>query len=208
VIGLVVLSIVRTFARLDTVAIIERGKLGMETQSHKAAVRRSLTRPLSTLTFYLRHRRQGLAMVLIMGLMILGVACINYINLSTARSVRRAKEIGLRKTFGSGKRYLIAQLMMESLLTVIAAGLLALIFVILTMPFFNEFTQKDFVIRDLITWEIILTFIITIIITTLVAGGFPAFYMTRFEPAIVMRGHFKQKSTSGTFRKILTIVQF
>lgn len=145
---------------------------------------------------------------IIIAIMILGVACINYINLSTARSVRRAKEIGLRKTFGSGKRYLIAQLMMESLLTVIAAGLLALIFVILTMPFFNEFTQKDFVIRDLITWKIILTFIITIIITTLVAGGFPAFYMTRFEPAIVMRGHFKPKSTSGTFRKILTIVQF
>jgi ABC-type lipoprotein release transport system permease subunit len=74
VIGLVVLSIVRTFARLDAVAIIERGKLGTETQSHKAAVRRSLVKPLSTLTFYLRHRRRGLAMVLIMGLMILGVA--------------------------------------------------------------------------------------------------------------------------------------
>jgi putative ABC transport system permease protein len=74
VIGLVVLSIARTFARLDSVAIVERGKLGTENQGHRAAAKRSQVKPLSTLTFYLRHRRRGLAMVSIMGLMILGVA--------------------------------------------------------------------------------------------------------------------------------------
>lgn len=141
-------------------------------------------------------------------IMILSVACINYINMTTARSIRRAKEIGLRKTFGSGKPYLIAQFLMESFLTVAIAAILALILVILFLPFYNNLTQKDFTVIDLISIEIVVTFIFTIIFTTLVAGGYPALYMTGFEPATVLRGHFKQKAQSGIFRKILTTVQF
>ena len=141
-------------------------------------------------------------------LMILGVACINYVNLTTARSVRRAKEIGLRKTFGSGKKILAAQFLMESLLTVAAAGVIALLLVIVVLPFYNDLTLKDFTISDVFSPEILMVFAITLVVTTIVAGGYPALYMSRFEPAIVLRGHFKQKSHSGLFRKILTTVQF
>ncbi len=152
--------------------------------------------------------RRYVYVFIVIAIMILGVACINYINLTTARSVRRAKEIGLRKTFGSGKRYLIAQFMMESLLTVICAGIVALIFVVIVLPFYNDVTGKDFTFYDIFSWQVFVTFLATLIITTVLAGGYPAFSMIRFDPATVLRGHFRQKSTSGTFRKVLTTVQF
>ena len=140
--------------------------------------------------------------------MILAVACINYINMTTARSVRRAKEIGLRKTFGSGKPYLITQFMVESFITVVLAALLALLLVLVFMPYFNDLTQKDFGLADIFSVEILSIFAAIILITTFIAGFYPALYMTGFEPASVLSGNFKQKSGSGLFRKILTTAQF
>ncbi len=141
-------------------------------------------------------------------IMILAVACINYINMTTARSVRRAKEIGLRKTFGSGKLYLMTQFMMESFMTVLIAGVLALLLVIVFLPYFNDLTQKDFVMSDLFSVQILTTFAAIILFTTLIAGLYPALYMTGFQPAAVLKGNFSQKSNSGMFRKILTTLQF
>ena len=141
-------------------------------------------------------------------IMILAVACINYINMTTARSVRRAKEIGLRKTFGSGKPYLMIQFMVESFLTVLIAAIIALVLVLASLPYFNDLTQKDFVMGDLFSMQILSIFSAIILVTTFIAGFYPALYMTGFQPAVVLKGNLSQRSSTGLFRKILTTLQF
>ena len=143
----------------------------------------------------------------IIGVFVLLLACINFMNLSTARSEKRAKEVGIRKTVGSLRKQLIFQFFSESFLTVIFSFALSLLFVRLLLPFFNSVADKQMSILwgNPYFWTISLAFII---FTALVAGSYPAFYLSSFRPVQVLKGTFKAGRFAGLPRKALVVVQF
>ena len=141
-------------------------------------------------------------------LLILVVACINYINLATARSVTRAKEIGLRKTFGGIRSQLFFQFMVESFMMVCGAALFALLLVALFLSPFNDMTGKTFTIGHLFNGQMLLIVAGIIGLVTLLAGSYPAMFVSGFQPATVLKGKFAFRKGSNTFRQFLTTVQF
>ena len=143
----------------------------------------------------------------IIAVFVLLLACINFMNLSTARSEKRAKEVGIRKTVGSLRKQLIIQFFSESLLTVVFSFALSLLFVQLLLPFFNSVADKQMSILWInpYFWTISLLFII---FTALVAGSYPAFYLSSFRPVKVLKGTFKAGRFAALPRKALVVVQF
>ncbi|HVU57599.1 MAG TPA: ABC transporter permease [Puia sp.] len=143
----------------------------------------------------------------IIGLFVLLLACINFMNLSTARSEKRAKEVGIRKTVGSRRRQLIFQFFAESLLTVGFAFVLSLLFAQLALPFFNSVSEKDMHIlwNKPLFWLASIVFIVT---TAAIAGSYPAFYLSSFRPVNVLKGTFKASRFAAVPRKALVVLQF
>jgi ABC-type antimicrobial peptide transport system permease subunit len=143
----------------------------------------------------------------IIGFFVLLLACINFMNLSTARSEKRAREVGLRKTIGSLRAQLIFQFFCESLLTVIFAFMIALLFAWLALPFFNGVADKQMSIPWTHPgfWVLCVSFIV---LTALVAGSYPAFYLSSFKPVKVLKGTFKAGRFAAIPRKVLVVVQF
>jgi len=140
-------------------------------------------------------------------LFILLIACINFMNLTTARSVKRAKEIGLRKVVGSTRSYLIMQFYCESLLYAFLAMLLSIVLLILLLPAFNEFTSKH--ITSPFTQISFWVFLLTIIsVTALLAGSYPAIYLSSLSPIRILKGKLQFTQGSVLFRKSLTVFQF
>ncbi|OKS85551.1 ABC transporter permease [Mucilaginibacter polytrichastri] len=141
------------------------------------------------------------------GLFVLLLACINFMNLSTARSEKRAKEVGIRKALGSLQRELIIQFYCESLLVAVFAFALALVLVQLVIPFFNIVADKDIAILwgNPLFW---LTGIGFTFITGLIAGSYPALYLSSFNPVKVLKGTFKAGRFAAIPRKVLVVVQF
>jgi putative ABC transport system permease protein len=143
----------------------------------------------------------------ILGLMVLLIACINFMNLSTARSEKRAKEVGVRKAVGSGRKQLISQFLSESMLIAALAFFLALGIVIIALPYFNKLTDKQMSLQisSPIFWIIMIAFTV---ITGLLAGSYPAFYLSSFSPVRVLKGNLKAGSSSSLPRKLLVVLQF
>src|SRR5580698_7523182 len=143
----------------------------------------------------------------ILGIIVLLIACINFMNLSTARSEKRAKEVGVRKAVGSGRKQLISQFLSESMLISALAFVLALGIVIIALPFFNKLTDKamSLQIASPLFWMIMIVFTI---ITGLLAGSYPAFYLSSFNPVRVLKGNLKAGRSSSLPRKILVVLQF
>src|SRR5664279_2450005 len=143
----------------------------------------------------------------ILGLVVLLIACINFMNLSTARSEKRAKEVGVRKAVGSERRQLISQFLNESILIAACSFVLALGIVILALPYFNKLTDKDMSLQlaNPLFWLIMISFTI---ITGLLAGSYPAFYLSSFNPVRVLKGNLKAGQSSSLARKILVVLQF
>jgi len=143
----------------------------------------------------------------IIGVFVLLLACINFMNLSTARSEKRAKEVGIRKTIGSLRRQLILQFFSESFLTVLFSFALSLLLVQLALPFFNEVADKQMSIlwSNHFFWLLCAAFII---FTALIAGSYPAFYLSSFKPVKVLKGTFKAGRFAALPRKVLVVVQF
>lgn len=139
---------------------------------------------------------------------ILLIACINFMNLSTARSARRASEVGLRKVMGANRTSLIKQFMGESFLLAFLALILGVVFVEVLLPYFNDFVNKDLVLNYLtdIKWTLGLIGIVTFI--GLVAGSYPALFLSSFQPAVVLKGSFKAGGAHEWFRSGLVVVQF
>jgi putative ABC transport system permease protein len=136
------------------------------------------------------------------------IACINYMNLTTARSARRAKEIGIRKVAGSTKKQLIAQFLSESLLTALVAVLLSMVLVILFLPVFNTLAGKSFSIHTLLQpFNIFLLFCI-LLFTGLVGGSYPAFYLSGFQPVSILKGALSKASGNVNLRRTLVVLQF
>ena len=138
---------------------------------------------------------------------ILLIACINFMNLSTARSEKRAKEVGIRKVVGAQKNSLVSQFLGESILLAFLAGILALITVQLCLPAFNTLTQKQLHVEysNIYFWIAGLSFIL---FTGVLAGSYPAFYLSSFQPVKVLKGTFKAAHAAINPRKILVVLQF
>ncbi len=137
---------------------------------------------------------------------ILLIACINFMNLSTARSEKRAKEVGVRKVMGAEKSALIWQFLGESFMMCVMALILALMLVQILLPYFNELTQKNIHFFDepgLLFWIVGLT-----LLTGLFAGLYPAFYLSAFKPVSVLKGKIINSFSATAFRKGLVIFQF
>ncbi len=138
---------------------------------------------------------------------ILFIACINFMNLSTARSEKRAKEVGIRKVAGALKKSLVAQFLIESIIISAIAGILALIIVQFSLPAFNQLTQKQLFI-DYGNFYFWLASIGFILFTGMLAGSYPAFFLSNFRPVAVLKGTFKKVNALVTPRKILVVSQF
>ena len=143
----------------------------------------------------------------IIGVFVLLLACINFMNLSTARSEKRAREVGIRKTVGSSRKQLILQFFSESLLTVVFAFALSLLLVQLMLPFFNQVADKQMSVlwTNPFFWLLSIVFII---ITALVSGSYPALYLSSFRPVKVLKGTFKAGRYAAIPRKVLVVLQF
>ncbi|MDB5119892.1 MAG: FtsX-like permease family protein [Sphingobacteriales bacterium] len=143
----------------------------------------------------------------IIGIFVLLLACINFMNLSTARSEKRAKEVGIRKTVGSLRWQLIGQFLSESILVAFFALLLSIALVQLLLPFFNGMADKKMFIPfgNLSFWMIILIFTL---LTGLISGSYPAFYLSGFKPIKVLKGTYRVGKYASLPRKILVVIQF
>lgn len=143
----------------------------------------------------------------IIGAFVLLLACINFMNLSTARSEKRAKEVGIRKAIGSLRTQLIGQFLMESVFFSLLAFLLALVLVQLSLPFFNGLAGKQMSLfwNSSLFWIIAFAFTL---FTGIISGSYPAFYLSGFEPIKVLKGVFKAGRFASLPRKALVVVQF
>jgi ABC-type antimicrobial peptide transport system permease subunit len=143
----------------------------------------------------------------IIGVFVLMLACINFMNLSTARSEKRAKEVGIRKTVGSVRSQLIRQFLSESVLVAFISFVFSIIFVILLMPLFNRLADKNIELpwSNAFFWLATLAFTF---ITGLISGSYPALYLSRFEPVKVLKGTFRVGRFASLPRKVLVVIQF
>ncbi|MDF2189119.1 ABC transporter permease [Paraflavitalea sp. CAU 1676] len=138
---------------------------------------------------------------------ILLIACINFMNLSTARSEKRAKEVGIRKVVGAQKISLVGQFIGESILLAFIAGLIAIIVVQCTLGGFNKLTDKQLFIpyTSPMFWLVGVGFVL---LTGLLAGSYPAFFLSSFQPVKVLKGTFKKTQALVAPRKVLVVLQF
>lgn len=144
----------------------------------------------------------------LIGIFILLIACINYINLSLAQSTKRAKEIGIRKTLGAARSGIIKQFITESVVLTLGAFLLGLVLVELFLPVFNNLTGKDFTFYDFFSPTIMILMAAIFSFISLVGGSYPAFVLSGFQPANVMKGRFSGIWDIGLVRKGLVVFQF
>jgi ABC-type antimicrobial peptide transport system permease subunit len=160
------------------------------------------------------ERRQGgyepivmLKLIGIIGLFVLFLACINFMNLSTARSERRAKEVGIRKTIGSLRLQLINQFFTESFLVVVFAFIMAIILTSLFLPTFNDIATKNIALpwTNIWFWGSSFSFVI---VTSFLAGSYPALYLSSFNPIRALKGTFKAGRLATVPRKVLVVIQF
>lgn len=141
-------------------------------------------------------------------LFILLIACINFMNLSTARSANRAREVGVRKVLGSSRKYLIAQFLSESLLITLVATIIAVLAAWLLLPLFNGIAGKELGITlQTIGW-LLPSVIVIIIVVGVLAGAYPAFYLSAFQPINVLKGKLSAGFKGGGFRNFLVVLQF
>ncbi|GAA4446598.1 ABC transporter permease [Ravibacter arvi] len=150
---------------------------------------------------------QYLWMFGVIGFFVLVLACINFMNLSTARSERRAKEVGIRKTVGSERRAIILQFLCESVFVALVAFLLSVLLVNIALPWFNEVAGKAVTVPwgEPVFW---LSGLVLSILTGLLAGSYPALYMSAFDPASVLKGAFKAGRAAAIPRQVLVVLQF
>ena len=143
----------------------------------------------------------------IIAIFILLIACINFMNLSTARSEKRAKEVGVRKAIGAQKNSLMLQFIGESVLLSVLAGILAILIVQLSLTGFNKLVNKQLFI-DFTNWHYWVFAVGFFLFTGLLAGSYPAFCLAAFQPVKVLKGTFKAEHALVTPRKVLVVLQF
>lgn len=146
-------------------------------------------------------------MFITIGVFVLLIACINFVNLSTARFEKRAREVGVRKAIGSGRKDLIVQFLAEAGVLVVISFALCLLLMQLVLPYFNSLTGTAIAIpfKSTVFWLVALA---GIVVVTMIAGSRPAFYLSSFKPVMVLKGSVKAGRGATLSRKLLVMVQF
>lgn len=139
---------------------------------------------------------------------ILFIACINFMNLATARSVERAKEVGIRKVMGSQKRQLITQFLSESVLVAVLGAMIALVMAWLFQPVFTQLSGRDLSLMEFFDINNSIIFGVSVLVIGILAGLYPAFFISSYSPVGIMRGSFKTSSKGIMLRNILVVLQF
>ena len=156
----------------------------------------------------IKGNKKSLITLIIIAIVILLTAWINYINLTTARAMERAKDVGIRKVSGAFRHQLIRQYLIDSWLVNIAAIVLAAIFVIALKPIFNQVIGENiglFLLRQPIFW---LSGVSVFLLGIFLSGFYPAFIMTRVKPSVILKGNYFKSGSAGTTRQVLVIFQF
>jgi len=146
--------------------------------------------------------------LMVIASIILIIAWVNFINLSTARAIKRAREVGIRKSVGAQKSQLIGQFMVESFLYNLTAIVISVGLTYLIMPYFNSANDLSIPIQLIISKVFILNLLAVIVIGTLASGTYPAFLLTSFQPSVVLKGKVSKQPGSNLFRKFLVVFQF
>ncbi len=171
---------------------------------------------LGTVDFTVEVSRKGVMMYVqifsAVALFILLISCINFMNLSTARSAKRAREVGLRKTVGANRRQLVVQFLSESVLLTLTAVVLSVILVVLLLPAFNQLSGKQFQWQVLISAEhgikLFAGVVTMAVLTGLVAGSYPAIYLSAIRPVRTLGSNMDKGKEGSGFRKTLVVLQF
>jgi putative ABC transport system permease protein len=156
---------------------------------------------------YAGSRIQTVKLFSIIAAFILLIACINFMNLSTARSEKRAKEVGIRKVSGAQKGTLVAQFLSESVLLALMSGIAAILLVQASLPGFNRLVNKALYI-DFASPLFWLASFLFVVLTGVIAGSYPAFFLSSFKPVKVLKGTFKAAHALVAPRKVLVVLQF
>jgi len=138
---------------------------------------------------------------------ILLIACVNFMNLSTARSEKRAKEVGVRKAIGSSRKALVGQFMLESVMLALLGMIVAFVLIELSLPYFNSLLRIDLSINYW-DWTFWATLLCLTLVTGIIAGSYPAFYLSSFQPVQVLKGFKIAGSASLSVRQVLVVFQF
>jgi len=136
------------------------------------------------------------------------IACINYMNLTTARSAKRAKEIGIRKVSGATKASLVVQFLTESVLSAVIAVLLSMGLLMLLLPVFNQLSGKSFSIGTLLQPQILVILTSMVLFVGFASGSYPAFYLSKFNPIYVLKSSLAKSSGNIVLRRVLITIQF
>lgn len=142
------------------------------------------------------------------GIFLLLIACINFMNLATARSANRAKEVGMRKVLGSSRRQLVQQFLSESMLLSVLAFVLAIVLVVVLIPVFNGLTGKAFTTTIFANPVLVGGMILFALVVGLLAGSYPALFLSSFRPAAVLKGELQSGAKNSALRNSLVILQF
>jgi len=144
----------------------------------------------------------------IVAFFLLLIAAMNYMNLATARSAGRAREVGLRKVVGSRRGPLILQFLSESTLFTIISLILSIVLIMVLLPKFNLLAGKSFTLDVIYSPVVLLTLLGVILVIGIFGGSYPAFFLSRFSPVTVLKGEITQGTAGSLFRKILVVIQF
>jgi putative ABC transport system permease protein len=154
------------------------------------------------------HDKKYIYIFSVVALMLILIAAINYMNLSTARASNRAKEVGLRKVVGSSKRMLIKQFLIESVIMTFMALFLAVLLVQLSLPYFNNLINTELTLNYLDEWYYIPALLLLALVIGLLAGSYPSFYLSAFKPTSVLSGELKSGAKNKKIRSWLVVSQF
>jgi predicted permease len=150
---------------------------------------------------------QNVYIFTIVAIFILIVACLNFMNLATARAARRAKEVGLRKVVGAIRPHLMGQFLAESLVVAMISLVLALLIIYIALPYFNTLGGKNLSL-DFTNGKLVFGLLGITVFTGLLAGSYPALYLSGFVPATVLKGNFSSGTSGGLFRNTMVVIQF
>jgi putative ABC transport system permease protein len=152
--------------------------------------------------------RSFLNILIVIAVFIQVIACINFMNLSTAKASKRAKEVGIRKVVGAGKNSLVFQFLAESLLLALVGVLIALPILGIALPYLNRITQADMQLSMLADYSVWLILAGIVIVTGILAGSYPAFYLSAFKAVKVIKGNFTNQISAAGIRRSLVVFQF
>jgi len=198
------------------VSVVNKSLYGFIQTKNSETIAKMMLYPLTRFRLYNSfddsgNEKEGLIknvrMFTLIAWIILIIACINFMNLATARSEKRAKEVGIRKVNGATRQKLIFQFISESLLLSIVSMLLAVLIIFLTLPAFNNLVHKHLELRLFQSLHLVALMAITLVCGVM-AGSYPAFYLSSFKPALVLKGARMKGSSAGFIRKALVILQF